>query len=163
MPRTLPLPTIDPSVWYADGLRFECTQCGNCCSGAPGYVWITEKDMVKIAAYLKMEFDEFTRTYVRRINHGGEARYSLIEKPDYDCVFLTRTGGKAGCSIYPVRPTQCRTWPFWTDVVRSPETWRKTARGGAAGNGGCPGMLDPKARLYDLQHIETCRQNPESP
>ncbi|MFM1805538.1 MAG: hypothetical protein RL136_2417, partial [Planctomycetota bacterium] len=27
--------------WYAEGLRFECTQCGNCCSGGPGAVWFT--------------------------------------------------------------------------------------------------------------------------
>ena len=25
--------------WYRDGLRFQCTQCGNCCTGDPGVVW----------------------------------------------------------------------------------------------------------------------------
>ena len=25
---------IPKDVWYAGGLRFKCTQCGDCCSGA---------------------------------------------------------------------------------------------------------------------------------
>src|SRR5689334_20669508 len=115
-PRSVPLPvnaaapTIDESVWYAKGLRFECTQCGNCCTGGPGYVWLTEDDMQRIADYLKIPFDTFTRTYVRRISAsaarhsggGGVERYSLTEKFNYDCTFLTRDkDGKSGCMIYP--------------------------------------------------------------
>ena len=30
--------------WYADGLRFSCTQCGNCCTGPPGAVWFNEDE-----------------------------------------------------------------------------------------------------------------------
>ena len=154
--KSLPLPTIDPSVWYANGLRFQCTQCGNCCSGGPGFVWITEDDMHRIAAHLRMPLEQFTQTYVRRI--GNE--FSLTEKPNYDCVFLTRDGsGKTGCSIYPVRPTQCRTWPFWDHNLRSPAAWKNASERGA----GCPGMCDANAPVYPLEHIEKCRQNPESP
>ena len=158
-PRSVPLPisdqavTLDRSVWYASGLSFECTQCGNCCSGAPGYVWITVEDMDRMATSLKLSFDDFTRTYVRRIGN----RYSLIEKQNYDCCFLTRdASGKSGCSIYAVRPTQCRTWPFWTDNLKTETHWKRAAVG-------CPGMKDPEAPHYALDHIETCRQHPESP
>ena len=38
----------DPSPntpWYADGLPFTCTQCGDCCTGDPGYVWVTDEVM----------------------------------------------------------------------------------------------------------------------
>ena len=31
--------------WYAAGLRFFCTQCGDCCSGAPGFVWVNEEEI----------------------------------------------------------------------------------------------------------------------
>jgi len=145
-------PVVDHGVWYAGGLRFECTQCGNCCSGSPGYVWLTVEDMERMAAHLHLAFDDFTRRYVRQVGQ----RFSLLEKPDYDCVFLTREGGRAGCSIYEVRPMQCRTWPFWNDNLRSPRAWKNA---GAH----CPGMQDAEAPLYDLAHIEKCRQHPESP
>src|ERR1035437_6963538 len=113
LPQSGPAPTLDPSVWYANGLRFECTQCGNCCSGSPGYVYLTPDDMHRIAAYLKIPLDTFTRTYVRRVpgqDSNGQPRYSLVEKFNYDCTFLTRDpkpggGEKSGCRIYPVRRT----------------------------------------------------------
>ncbi len=156
LPISGPPPALDPAVWYADGLQFSCTQCGNCCTGAPGYVWLTLEDMERIAAHLKMPFDDFTRTYVRRVGQ----RFSLTEKMNYDCTFLTRDKkGKAGCMIYPVRPMQCRTWPFWTENLKSPGTWKNASERA----GGCPGMRDAKAPGYDLEHIEKCRQHPESP
>jgi Fe-S-cluster containining protein len=141
-------------TWYDNGLRFACTQCGNCCTGGPGYVWLTINDMVKIAQHLKMETDAFTRAYVKRVG----TRYSLMEQVNYDCVFLTRDPEtkKAGCRIYPVRPTQCRTWPFWNQNLRAPEAW-------SAASEKCPGMCDADAPLYDIGHIEKCRDHPESP
>ena len=39
-------------AWYRDGLRFECTQCGKCCTGAPGYVWLTIPEIYRIAEFL---------------------------------------------------------------------------------------------------------------
>ncbi|HUO10267.1 MAG TPA: YkgJ family cysteine cluster protein [Phycisphaerae bacterium] len=159
LPLSGPAPAIDQSVWYAEGLSFECTQCGNCCTGSPGYVWLTIDDMEKIADHLGLPFDDFTRTYVRRIagGKGGGNRFSLLEKKNYDCVFLTRDDkGKAGCRIYSVRPMQCRTWPFWNDNLKAENAWTR-----ASDN--CPGMRNPKAPHYDLEHIEKCRQHPESP
>jgi len=79
---------IDPDVWYSHGLRFACTQCGHCCSGGPGYVWLTDDDMQRIANYLKLPLETFTRTYVRKVN--GHSRFALTEKFNYDCTFLTR-------------------------------------------------------------------------
>ena len=35
--------------WYADGLRFACTQCGNCCTGEPGFVWVNDAEIAAIA------------------------------------------------------------------------------------------------------------------
>lgn len=140
-------------MWYARGLSFECAQCARCCSGAPGYVWVTREDMQHAAAHLRMPVDEFTRIYVRQVG----SRYSLTEKYDYDCIFLTRDGtGKTGCQIYPVRPMQCRTWPFWNENLKSPEEWRRAA-------GKCPGIRHAAAPHYDLAHIEKCRQHPENP
>src|SRR5262249_1390597 len=37
--------------WYQDGLRFECTRCGKCCSGFPGFVWVSEAELQAIADF----------------------------------------------------------------------------------------------------------------
>jgi Fe-S-cluster containining protein len=153
LPVTGPAPDVDASVWYSQGLTFECTQCAHCCSGSPGYVWVTTDDMLNIAAHLRMSFDDFTRRYVRKVDH----RYSLLEKFNYDCIFLARNGqGKTSCQIYPVRPMQCRTWPFWNENLKTAEDWQRAG-------GKCPGIRKAGAPRYDLAHIEKCRQHPENP
>ncbi|HEV3238042.1 MAG TPA: YkgJ family cysteine cluster protein, partial [Gemmataceae bacterium] len=48
---------------------------------------------------------------------------SLREKTNGDCIFFEKD---VGCTIYEIRPRQCRTWPFWESNVRSPEDWERT-------------------------------------
>ena len=45
--------------WYKDGLAFQCTQCGNCCTGPPGAVWFNDKEAEEMAAELGMDIDDF--------------------------------------------------------------------------------------------------------
>ena len=115
--------------WYKDGLRFDCTQCGNCCSGDPGYVWATKEEIKLISKFLGQDNGWLDKKHLRRVG----LRYSLTEKPDGDCIFLKREGGKTMCGIYPVRPLQCRTWPFWTVNLKSQTAWNESAKR-------CPGM-----------------------
>lgn len=115
--------------WYASGLGFECTRCGNCCSGPPGYVWVTKAEIEAIAKFLGRTDGTLDRTHLRRV----ALRRSLTERPGGDCIFLERDGKRAGCSIHPVRPKQCRTWPFWNENLRTDEAWNMAARN-------CPGM-----------------------
>jgi Fe-S-cluster containining protein len=114
-------PTAAPqeSPWYRDGLRFRCTRCGHCCTGAPGFVWVTDDEVRAIADHLGEDQERFRSFYTRRLPRGR----SLREKVNGDCVFFE--AGR-GCTIYPVRPRQCRTWPFWESNVRSPEAWEGT-------------------------------------
>lgn len=108
--------------WYKEGLSFKCTECGKCCSGSPGYVWVSEQDIEKIADYLNLPINLFRRKYLRQKN----GRYSLIEikSDEYNCVFLKDNK----CSIYPVRPIQCRTYPWWQTNLSSKEAWEKAAK-----------------------------------
>lgn len=116
--------------WYADGLCFECTQCGHCCSGAPGYVWVDADEIEQIAAFLGLSVSDFNRRHIRRVHRGR----SLLERPGGDCEFLERRAdGKTLCRIHAVRPTQCRTWPFWKSNLASAEDWRRASRH-------CPGI-----------------------
>jgi Fe-S-cluster containining protein len=106
--------------WYSDGLNFECTQCGQCCTGAPGYVWISHSEMQAIAQFLNITIQEFSQKYLRRI----DKRFSLKEHPvSYDCIFLKNKK----CQIYPVRPKQCRTFPWWPENLYSEKSWKKAA------------------------------------
>lgn len=134
------LPVQPP--WYADGLRFACTQCGNCCSGAPGYVWVTPEEIEHIATFLGQPAQQFSRKHLRRVGTG----LSLRELRGGDCEFLERhRDGKTSCRIHTVRPTQCRTWPFWKSNLESPEEWAATGEG-------CPGL--GRGPTHDLLTIE---------
>lgn len=118
-----PLRVIDDKSkpWYKEGLRFSCTGCGKCCTGSPGYVWLTKNEMAQMADHLNLNLQEFVDRYVRLV-HG---RYSLRENPaSYDCIFLEN---KTKCAIYSVRPAQCRTFPFWQGFLESAEDWEKAA------------------------------------
>ena len=105
--------------WYKDGLRFECTQCGKCCTGATGFVWISEDEMVSMALTLDMPLAIFKKRFIR----SRDNRYTLIEKKNknnkYDCIFLKN--GK--CEVYQNRPLQCRTFPWWQENLNSEESW----------------------------------------
>ncbi len=124
--------------WYNDGLRFECTQCGDCCTGAPGYVWVTNDEIALLAKHLAMPLEDFERQYVRKVG----VRKSLIEYGNGDCVFFD--GKIRKCTVYEARPKQCRTWPFWDSNIRSPAAWQQTCEV-------CPGS--GRGKLYTVEEI----------
>lgn len=108
------------------GIRFECQAgCTRCCE-VSGYVYLTEDDLKNAAAYLKMSAAAFEERYVYR------TRYMLrLRKPGdgSQCNFL----GEGGCQIHPVKPVQCRLFPFWPELVQERKEWEKTGEW-------CPGI-----------------------
>ena len=140
--------TLVKNRWYVCGLRFECTGCGACCAGPEeGYIWITAKETAFLADYLKMTVEAVRRKYIRRVGF----RFSIVENPTTrDCIFLTAgRDGCRGCAIYPVRPNQCRTWPFWSGNLTSPDAWNLAAVK-------CPGIN--RGRLFTASEIEALRR-----
>ncbi len=130
--------------WYHAGLRFECTQCGDCCTGAPGYVWVNNEEIAAIAAVVMPDDPEkFEELYVRKVG----VRKSLKEFPDGACVFFDTE--KRNCTVYSARPRQCKTWPFWDSNLRTPTTWKQACEA-------CPGSGEGK--LHQLGHIEEQRK-----
>jgi hypothetical protein len=129
-------------LWYHAGLNFECTACGNCCTGAPGAVWVNKEEMAALAAQLNLPVDEFEERFVRRIG----VRRSLLEFPNGDCIFFDSE--KRTCKVYDARPRQCRTFPFWGSILKSPESWKRMCEDCPGGNHG---------RLVPLEEIEAKR------
>lgn len=129
--------------WYRDGLRFQCSQCGDCCTGAPGFVWVNKAEVEALAAEVELEVDAFREKYTRQVG----ARTSLYEHENGDCVFFDNVARK--CTVYDARPRQCRTWPFWDSNLASQRDWNRTCSV-------CPGS--GQGKLYTLEQIETQRK-----
>lgn len=126
-------------TWFSSGLRFKCTGCGQCCTGAPGYVWVTNLEIEEIATHLKMPVDAFRRKYVRLVGD----RESLIEHAKtFDCVFLK----DKKCQIYTVRPKQCRTFPWWPHLLQNEAEWNEAAKS-------CEGINHPDAPLISAEIV----------
>jgi Fe-S-cluster containining protein len=126
------------SPWYRDGLSFECTRCGACCTGAPGYVWVNADEISALAEFRGETVQAFSKRFVRRVG----SRHSLVEKPGGDCVFWDK---REGCTVYPARPIQCRTWPFWPENLATSEAWDDVKRV-------CPGS--GRGRWFSVEEIE---------
>jgi hypothetical protein len=121
----------------AKGLRFECQPgCTECCT-QQGFVYLAEGDVGRMADFLGMTAAEFERQYVYRT-----ARRLRLRVPrGSQCHFLR----EGGCSIHPVKPTQCRIFPFWPELVESRREWKKTARY-------CPGIgKGPLVQIEDAR------------
>jgi Fe-S-cluster containining protein len=133
--------------WYSAGLHFECLGCGKCCSGPEqGYIWVTRPEIKIIADFLKLPLREIRRKFLKRIGF----RFSIIEHPaTKDCIFLKNINGRKVCEIYPVRPSQCRNWPFWPVNLESPYNWNIAAVK-------CPGIN--KGKFYNLEQIESLKK-----
>ncbi|TWT95823.1 Flagellin N-methylase [Botrimarina colliarenosi] len=129
--------------WHHDGLRFTCTECGDCCTGEPGYIWLNKAEIAEMAERCELPVDEFEAEYVVTIG----VRKSLRERGNGDCVMLDAESRK--CTVYTARPRQCRTWPFWDSNLKSPKAWAETCAV-------CPGS--GKGKLYSIEEIEERRK-----
>ena len=124
--------------FYAKGLRFSCTGCGECCrarNGKPSWVYVTIDERRRLAQHLKLPTSVFTQRYCEKSNGFFHLRH-----PTSDCVFLDG----ARCTVYAARPGQCRTFPFWRENM-SPQAWEQTARE-------CEGV--GRGRLWSPEEIE---------
>jgi Fe-S-cluster containining protein len=104
-------------------LRFSCTQCGKCCmTGGDYYVFLTESESEHICSHLQLSRSWFRRRYLK---HLEDAELVLASGDDDRCIFLD---DKGHCRVYPVRPLQCRTYPFWPELAGNARAWLSEAR-----------------------------------
>ena len=115
-------------------MRFECQPgCTRCCE-QQGFVYLTEEDLTRLAAYLGMTDAEFERRYVYRTKNLRRLRVPKHAQ----CEFLK--GG--GCGVHVAKPMQCRSFPYWPELVDDRKAWHKTGSW-------CPGI--GKGELVNIE------------
>ena len=71
-----------------EGIHFKCTGCGKCCTGEPGYVFLSQEDIQNLSLHLNLSQEAFLKKYTRYV----EGRISLLEDPkNYDCIFFKKS------------------------------------------------------------------------
>lgn len=126
--------------FYSNGLKFECQGSGKCCTshGEFGFVFLTLEDRRRFAKHLGITTAAFTKQYCDL----RDGVWHLKEDPkNPDCLFLKNKR----CSVYEARPTQCRTWPFWPEVMTA-KVWKTEVAAF------CPGV--DKGRVWPKEEIE---------
>ncbi|MBN2527823.1 MAG: YkgJ family cysteine cluster protein [Deltaproteobacteria bacterium] len=138
-------------IFLADGLQFECIGCGNCCkeNGEYAYLYLMPKNVDEIGAYLGMTSDEFMRVHCVTDSHGN-VHATMVNG---QCNFLE--GNR--CAVYPVRPMQCRSWPFLSENLNS-STWNGALKQI------CPGIGHGKRYTRDeIEALALARDNANKP
>jgi len=131
-------PPAGCAYFFDAGLRFACCRCGACCTGASGTIYVARDEIAPVAAALFVSEAELIERYCYPFRDS----FSLRERKDGSCCLYD-----GGCTVYPVRPRQCRTWPFWFDVMRSEKRWHNAAKN-------CPGI--GRGRLHTREEILRC-------
>jgi Fe-S-cluster containining protein len=127
-----------PAKWWHEGVRFECQGSGRCCvsRGQYGFVYLTIEDRRAMAKHLKFSTSAFTRKFCEK--EGGIWKLRDFNE---NCRFLD---GKM-CGVYEARPVQCRTWPWWPEVMGA-KAWAKEVAAY------CPGV--GKGRTWTREEID---------
>jgi len=126
--------------WFSQGLRFKCTGCGKCCTGSPGYVFLSPSDLQRLADHFSLSLEEFAANYTYKVDD----KLSLIDSPgSSNCVFLKENK----CSVYEARPIQCRTFPWWIHLLETRSDWEDAGKR-------CEGIEHPDAPLVASLEIQ---------
>jgi Fe-S-cluster containining protein len=123
------------------GLRFECTECGDCCRvrGEYAHVYLDLEEEEALADFLGLPL----ATFRRRFTFLDEDGWRELAFTEDRCVFLDDETNR--CSVYSARPVQCSTFPFWEELVQR-RRWTDRARKLCEGVG--------RGRLYSIEEAE---------
>ena len=130
--------------FYARGIHFECTGCGDCCKLGGGFVYPSLEDVGFAARHLDLSVQAFTDRFMEK--HEGQW---VFKNAGDNCIFY----GERGCTIYEARPSQCRTYPFWKQNLKSNYRWKIIEEE-------CEGI--GQGRLYTAEEIDAIRAQTEA-
>ncbi len=127
--------TPEPTILRQEGYTYgfdpsACAACGGaCCTGESGYIWAKYNEIENMAVFLELSVEDFAKMYLRKVKHRYSLREKKIGEGNYACIFFDAEHER--CTIYPVRPLQCRTFPFWDSFKNHEDEVRKE----------CPGII----------------------
>lgn len=125
--------------FYKNGIKFICRECGACCANpekTEACLYLSMDDIKNISMYMNISLRDFKNNYTLQ-----KDSYIILKEPDEDCLFLENNR----CKIYPVRPAQCRAWPFWESMLNI-KSWKESVRSICKGIG--------NGKLYSCKDIE---------
>ena len=122
--------------------------CGECCTarGEYAHVYLNSDEVSALAALLGLGLAEFRGRYTFEDEYG----WTQLVFESEACVFLEP--GTKRCTVYGARPTQCRTFPFWRDLVeqgRWTDAARKLCEG--IGRGSAQPPEEVEARMVEME------------
>ena len=160
------------SSWLnsVSSLPFDCTSCGKCCRTI-GNVFMSPEEIIMAAQYSNKTVQEFIQTYASHVileseESPGNASWILLDNRETQngpqCIFLDEVTNH--CKIYPVRPIQCSTYPFWPSILKNKLSWNEEVRRmddesssalppWTAEDGGCEGMQTLNDKTDDESQI----------
>ena len=124
--------------WWMDGVPFSCQEnCGKCCDEPGGIVYLSPKDALALSSRHGMDIFDWLHRDCRQTLDG---RWVLKSDSYTDiCIYLDDA---KKCTVYDSRPSQCRSFPFWAENVRSQKSWNQTVNS-------CPGLESEQAFIID--------------
>ncbi len=116
--------TESENKFYKDGLRFECNNCSRCCRFKGGVVFLSQEDLENLSKWAGLTCRQFIEVYCRKVEDNNGRQFLVLKTlSNGDCVFWDKE--IYGCQAYQSRPCQCRTYPFWTKILKSEESWQR--------------------------------------
>ena len=130
-------------LWWESGIKFTCLpNCGKCCNEPNGIVYLSLKDMTRLAAFQKLSLHDWIKRDCRKTIDG---RYVLKSKPEnLICIYLD---DDLNCNVYDSKPDQCSAFPWWDENLENEKKWNKTKNI-------CPGIEHPDALIIDENTIK---------
>lgn len=110
----------------------------------PGFVYISDTELSKIASHLGEKIqDLIARLKLQREDH----RWMIDANDGNGCPLLD---ANKSCSVHPVKPKQCATFPFWPELLDDAAEWDAAKRY-------CPGIDATQGKIYTRGEILAIR------
>ena len=130
---TVPEPSPPETYW------FSCTRCGDCCR-TPGIVELDLEELEALGHFLGQTPAQLLRE-LPLTWRPADQNFELVAVAS--CPLLAPDGH---CSVEPVKPQQCRSYPFWPEITDTRRAWRAEARR-------CEGIDHPAGHGYPRDEV----------